>query len=214
MILTGNKLFAYVLAAVFPRFCVICGAEGSLLCRACQLSWEHAPPSAGEGHLAIFAYANPTVRQLICAWKYDYDLSAFEILMAETKELWPELKAEFQKLGVQAIAPLPLSPKRLRERGFNQARMLSEHLGRELDLPVLDLLARTHRSGHQAERSDAERLIAMQASPFILASGVSVPPRVLLVDDVWTTGATLRAAKQVLESTGNCQVFTFTLAKS
>lgn len=213
MILPGNSIIELCLAAIWPRFCVNCGSEGALLCKTCELTWEHTPPEAGDGHVAFFAYANPTVRKLICAWKYDYDLSAFNILTEQTKELLPEFIVEARRLSIQGIVPLPLSAKRFRERGFNQSGMIADWIGHELGVPVLDVLERSHRSGHQAERTDAERHDAMKNSPFLLTKKHSLPSTVLLVDDVWTTGATMNAAKKILEEDGKTRAFGLTLAK-
>ena len=213
MISLGNNFVATLLGAVFPRFCVTCGAEGRLLCRACSETWWHEPPAAVAGHAAFFAYANPVVRKLICAWKYDYDVSAFEHLKEQAQDLLPEFKQAMRKLGVQAIVPVPLSDRRLRERGFIQARIIADWLAHELNVPVLAVLERTHRLGHQAERSDEERRLAMADSPFLLKISDGLPSTVLLVDDVWTTGATMQAAITVLESAGKTKTFALTLAK-
>lgn len=202
-----------MLDALFPRFCVACGGEGGLLCKQCAVTWWHEPPEGEENHVAFFAYANPVVRQLICAWKYDYDMSAFRALQEQAKELLPEFKEEIKKLNVQAVVPLPLSPRRLRERGFNQSQMIAEWIASELKVPVVDALTRTHRRGHQAERTDEERRAAMSDSPFLLKNASGLPATILLVDDVWTTGATLTAAKKVLEYQGNTSVYMLTLAQ-
>lgn len=213
MILLGSSWQTHLLNTVFPRFCVACGSEGKLLCQSCAVTWWHDPPAGEEGHVAFFAYANPVVRKLICAWKYDYDQSAFEILKVQARELLPEFKDEIQKLGVQAVVTLPLSQHRLRERGFNQSLMIAEWLAHELGLPVLEALDRVHRRGHQAERTDEERKAAMADSPFLLTISDGLPGTVLLVDDVWTTGATMAAAKKVIEVSRKTKVFGFTLAQ-
>jgi ComF family protein len=206
-------MFHKVLAAVFPRFCVSCGQEGELLCWHCSVLWHHPAPEQASGHVAVYAYANPIARQLICAWKYEYDQSALRILKTEAKEFLPRLHERIQGWGIEAIVPLPLSPQRFRERGFNQSRQLADWLAAELDLPVLELLERIHRRGHQAERSDDERKLAMTDSPFLLKDGGRLPSTVLLVDDVWTTGATMLAAKKILETDEKTRVFSFTLAQ-
>jgi competence protein ComFC len=209
----GNSFVTTVLQAIWPRFCVACGVEGELLCKECSVTSWHEPPAAEADHIAFFAYANPTVRKLICAWKYDYDLSAFDALKNQARELLPEFKQGMQKLGVQGIVPLPLSARRLRERGFNQSRMIADWLAAELGVPVLEVLDRAHRRGHQAERTDEERQAAMTNSPFLLIKTKKLPEVVLLVDDVWTTGATMTAAKKVIESDQKTKVLGFTLAK-
>lgn len=210
---SGNSLLATIVDAVWPRFCVICKQEGSLLCRACEVAWWHEPPEPTAEHMALFAYANPVVNRLICAWKYEYDLSAFAILTEQSKEFLPSLRKRVREVALEAIVPLPLSGQRFRERGFNQSDMIARWLAQELDLPIASLLKRTHRKGHQAERTTEQRQAAMHNSPFVLNTDQKAPQKILLVDDVWTTGATLTAAKTVLEADQQTQVFCFTLAK-
>ncbi|HRH31842.1 MAG TPA: ComF family protein, partial [bacterium] len=74
-------------------------------------------------------------------------------------------------------------------------------------------LQRSHRQGHQADRSTEERKQAMLRNPFFLESGVALPKAILLVDDVFTTGATMSAARSLLMSDGKTKVFGFTLAQ-
>jgi competence protein ComFC len=213
MILPGNKLLNYALDAVFPRQCVTCATEGSLLCAICKDSWRHDPPEPGPDHLAFFAYANPVVRKLICAWKYEYDHSAFAILRTEAQVFMPEFIEGAKELGIQAVVPLPLSARRWRERGFNQSEMIAHWIAEELGVPVASLLQRSHRQGHQADRSTEERRQAMLRNPFFLESGVALPEAILLVDDVFTTGATMSAARSLLTGDGKTKVFGFTLAQ-
>ena len=212
--LLGNKfVLTQVLEALFPRYCVNCGQEGSLLCATCRLSWEHTPPDKIDHHLAVYAYANPTVRKLLTTWKYTYDQSAWEILKTEAEDFLPEIQRFITDNHIQALLPLPLSEHRLRERGFNQSEMIAKWLSEKFHLPVIDALTREHRRGHQADKEVDERKAAMQDSPFHLKTGLQIPERILLVDDVYTTGATLEAAKQSFNLSQESQVFTFTLAQ-
>ncbi len=213
MRLLGNKLFTLLMNAVYPRFCVGCNQEGETFCADCRTTWQAEPPLATDTHLALFAYANPVVRKLICAWKYHYDQSAWEVLQQASEEYLVSVRQLVHKQGITAIVPLPLSPRRQRERGFNQAKLLAEWLGRELQLPVIEPLARVHRQGHQAEKSTTARALAMEDSPFLLKAGATLPPAVLLVDDVWTTGSTLRAASRAFSHSQAVKIFYLTLAK-
>lgn len=206
--------------ALFPRFCVACSREGALLCQTCQASW--APRPIEENILAdrdvygiwsVLPYADPVARQLITAWKYRYDTSSWEILR---RKLAPSFSTFGLTLGlrhIEAIVPLPLSRKRRCERGFDQADEIAKWLSRLTGVPTRPLLVRRHRDGHQAERSVDERQKAMLASPFAVPLTPNIPRRVLLVDDVWTTGATMDAGARTLKLAGVEEVHGFSLAK-
>ena len=204
----------WFLEALFPRYCLSCQAEGKLLCAACRSAWWLDPPKPTDEHLSFYAYANPLARQLITTWKYGYDHSAWLILQEHARPLLEALRARVKAKDISAIVPLPLSPRRERERGFNQSELIAGWLSAELKLPVIKMLTRVHRLGHQADRSETERKIAMVDSPFRATAYCQLPtPAVLLVDDVWTTGSTMEAAKKTLNSFGIAQVLAFTLAK-
>lgn len=109
---------------------------------------------------------------------------------------------------VELVAPVPLSPLRQRERGFNQAGLLAHRLGRRLGLPVeYRLLERIRETPAQAGLVMAERRRNV-AGAFRLRFGASPPARpILLVDDVYTTGATLHECARILKKAGTPAVF-------
>lgn len=203
--------------AVFPRFCVGCGAEGSILCTNCGQVW--VPDGATTGEPWFFAhYADPIARGLLTNWKYHFDETAWEVL---SRRLHPALSTFSLRLamaGITAIVPVPLSRERRAERGFDQAERIAHWLSRATRVPVRHLLVRRHVSGHQAERTTEERHTAMALSPFVAApllskGGQGVVGSVLLVDDVWTTGATMHAAIRTLNAAGVHAVTCCTLLK-
>jgi ComF family protein len=111
-------------------------------------------------------------------------------------------------LGVDALVPVPLHPRRLRERGFNQATEIARTLGRALERPVL--LAGIRRRGAQvaqAGRGAAERLENV-ASAFLVERDLA-GTRLAIVDDVVTTGATVNALAAALRGAGaaRCEVW-------
>jgi competence protein ComFC len=112
---------------------------------------------------------------------------------------------------VDAVSWVPLSRRRLAERGFDQARLLAEIVGRCLAVPATGFLRRTSDAGPQARRGREERLAAMLGRFRVRGSP---PPRVLLVDDVLTTGATAAACAEALVAAGSARVDLLTAARA
>jgi len=233
--LGGIKTIARFCAdALFPRFCVRCKKEGSLLCDKCFVEWtpalvEHVcrvclVPSAfgatckrctstGTPDLVQhqFQYADPVVRELIQSWKYHFDQTGWEHLRKHLSLGLPVLKRTIELYDVEAITPLPLYYQRRCERGFDQSELLARYLSKECRIEFAEFLKRTRGTGKQADRSTDARKKEMMLNPFVSSS--TVPKSVLLVDDVWTTGATASAATAALKKRGVETVFVYTLAK-
>lgn len=119
--------------------------------------------------------------------------------------------------GVEAVVAVPLHPSRRRARGFDQGALIASTVGGALGVPVrADLVRRVRRTRAQASLGRAERARNVEGAfgpaPTRRAVPGSVPGRVLLVDDVVTTGATLEAAARALIGAGVGCVFGLTLA--
>lgn len=112
-----------------------------------------------------------------------------------------------------AVTWVPLARRRRAERGFDQARVLARALARELDLPAVALVRRTTATTPQSRRTREERLRAMHGA-FAPASGRPAPARILLVDDVLTTGATVSACAAVLCEAGAREIHVLTACRS
>jgi ComF family protein len=109
------------------------------------------------------------------------------------------------------LIPVPLHPARLAERGYNQSEQLCNHLTQELHIPhVPHALQRQRNTPHQVGLHAAERLENV-ADAFTLAAAAVAGKRVLLIDDVCTTGATLSACAQVIFNGGAASVTALTL---
>jgi len=112
------------------------------------------------------------------------------------------------------LAPVPLHPRRLRRRGFNQSAILARRLGQTLGWPVaLRLLMRIHDTPSQTALSAAARA-ANVTGVFTVPLPAAVRDRtILLIDDVWTSGATARAAAVALRGAGARAVDVLTFAR-
>ncbi len=111
-----------------------------------------------------------------------------------------------------AVAFVPLSRARLAERGYDQARALADVVARRLVLPLRPMLARPGTTPPQARRTARERRLAMRG--MFVADGRAPPSRVLLVDDVLTTGATAGACASALLEAGVREVGLLTAARA
>jgi len=114
------------------------------------------------------------------------------------------------------IIPVPLHSERERERGFNQADVLARALSRVSKLPVdeYSLLRRTHTTRHRAGMDEHARRESVAGVFAVRHTDKIKEARVLLVDDVFTTGATVSACAAALKDAGAAQVFVLTLARS
>jgi ComF family protein len=114
---------------------------------------------------------------------------------------------------LDAIVPVPLHPTRLEWRGYNQAAILADGVGAGLGVPVMPILERTRETRAQVKLGRDERQQNMERA-FALSDDWSLEPgsRVLLIDDVRTTSATLNDASRELMRTGTAAIFALTFA--
>ncbi len=109
------------------------------------------------------------------------------------------------------LVPVPLHPLRYRERGFNQARLIAERLATRIDRPVVDALARVRTTPPQVGLGRADRVTNVSGA-FAHRISLETSATVGLIDDVATSGATLRAAASALITGGTGRVIGVTFA--
>jgi ComF family protein len=164
---------------------------------------EKAPPDIpdADGFVA-FAAHDGAVRSALVALKYDHVLGVADPL---TAQLAPRIQWTFD-----AIIPVPLHFQRLKERGYNQANILAQALSKRTMHPVIDdTLIRSRATQSQVELSASERRTNVVGAFEVVGK---VVPRVLLIDDVCTTGSTLSAASLALKAAGVQTVYAATVS--
>jgi ComF family protein len=203
-------------------FCELCLASVDRAlpprCPRCGVSFE----AGGADHLCGSCLADPPpFASLWAPYAYGGALAAAIARFKYGPAPW--LAAPLGRLlagalppaqGVDLVVPVPLHPRRLRERGYNQAALLAAPLPRALGAPLdASILRRLVDTPHQAGRHGAERRAAL-AGAFRARSFRLAGARVLLVDDVATTGATVRAASSALLDGGARRVDVLCLART
>lgn len=207
-----NRLLTGALRLAFPRkaMCMGCGdmtgCREEWICPACrqrltELYLGAAPPLPGlDGMAFACAYVRPATR-LIQRMKYGELYGLAEFMAGEMASAF----AGLQPTGAEAIVYVPMYPARERARGYNHARKLAEALSLRLNLPVLDALERVRDTPQQARLNDQARRENVRGA-FSLKAPVE-GRRLILVDDVCTTGATAQGCAGVLRAGGAKAVY-------
>ena len=144
---------------------------------------------------AVFVYGFPLDR-LVPRFKFHRDLAAGR-LMADLMA-----GALMSAPRPDALVPVPLHARRIRQRGYDQALELAKPLARALSLPLLDDVLHRHKTTTAQSRLDADARQRNLRDAFAVAPGAKLPAHVVLLDDVMTTGATLHAAARALRKAG------------
>lgn len=209
-----DRLIAFILDCLFPRACVNCERKGSLFCDTCKQALGNVPPWTPQ-HVAFTWYARRSVNRLIDAWKFQGDLSAEVVFQDRISALKEDLLKHWPWLGAgeAVLVPAPLTRRRYAERGFNQAERLANILGKIFDLPVEKVFMRTGPNVHLANLSGhLNRARALDTQR--ITTTFTPTTRVIIVDDVLTTGATLTKLADTLKAQGVADIYTLTLAQS
>jgi ComF family protein len=117
-------------------------------------------------------------------------------------------------LDAVALVPAPLHPARLRRRGFNQAERLARAIERRAGVPVADCLARAGPRATQMGRGRAARLTGIAGAIALRREARAPPGRIIIVDDVITTGATLAACADALDQDGASEIAAIAYART
>lgn len=205
---------------IAPHLCISCGAEGSVLCRACIDNYfQPAVPRCAGCFKLQQDYKTCIVCRKWLPLKFVFTATSYDELGEQVvasckfdcKRQATEPMADMMKQVVVwsdgfVICPVPTAPSRVRERGFDHTKLISERLSRTLEIPVHQLLRRSSNK-RQLGASREQRIKQMTKEFQILHEVIGkLPDKILLVDDVMTTGATLAAAARLLKQAGASEV--------
>ena len=213
-----------ILDMIFPKYCVSCGGSGSDLCIKCLIDSPTAERECAEWIFPLYDYRHPSIKKSVHLLKYQGRKGLARVF---AEAMYGRMLEELSDLSVvenfkdTVLIPIPLSPARRRERGFNQAELICKELARidgELNFKLENkVLIKPKETTHQAHvHNRNERLKNIIGSFTIKNTAENIKKiknrNIILVDDVITTGATLTEAKKILKHFGARKVIAFTIA--
>jgi len=237
----GRVIIQNIKDYLFPVFCLECDLEGEWWCEkcirknkvvgvyycpVCHINNDNGHPcdnckatTSLDGVVAFFDYDDQkVVGQLIRQYKYNF---AFDIAVVWENIIELYLIEIIEKLDLKgesvAIIPIPLHIVRERGRGFNQADLVAKKIYKKLTISRLvtfdsSSLQRKKYTKQQAKLNRADRLVNLRDA-FVWNNKIIPAKNIILVDDVYTSGATMQECARVLKSNGAKKVYGFTLAR-
>jgi competence protein ComFC len=215
-----------VLEIIAPFNCVRCGSEGSLVCAQCKNKIVHPKRSTcvfcnaltADFKLCARCKRSTRIKGVIISSHYEGEVKTlirllkYERAQRAAKYLAELLAPYVNARGFDAITWVPISSRRFRQRGYNQSKLIARYLAWHTKLPYFETLG---RMGHQRQVGTARsiRLIQLRGSMYPIKPKRFSGLRVLIVDDVVTTGATMSECADVLYGHGAKEVWGAAIAK-
>lgn len=180
--------------------CQMCLKKIEECCGDCDY-WKKLYQTANYHH-ALFDY-NDSMKHYMKVFKFEGNIKLSEVFNQEISQF-------FSSCSYDLVVPIPLSKKRLKIRGFNQV----EEILKASEISYTDLLMKKKHTKSQSKSSRQERLISYHAFQVKKGKYPDIKgKKLVLVDDIYTTGSTIYQARQVLLTAGAKEVITLTLAR-
>ena len=209
-----------ILDIIFPAKCLSCGLSGAELCLRCLSDSGSAERESAEWIFPLYDYRHPPIKKALWLFKYNGKKRLAHIFAEVVHEkILEELSdlSTMENFRDPILIPIPLSAKRYRERGYNQAELICREVIKLDTEKILKLgnnvLIKPKETEHQARiENRSERLKNIIGSFAIQNEELIKKRNIILIDDITTTGATLAEAKKVLRRAGARKVIAFTVA--
>lgn len=230
-----NKIYTFFLDLFFPVKCLQCGHYGEIICLECAKdiskiktttcpecgriseAGQYCKPCrnkrkdlALKGIIVAAHYDKGPVKEMIHHLKY----SGFVSLSEHLGELiCQQLTTQFEKIDF-VVVPVPLHISRKNSRGFNQSELIARYVSKKLDLSGGDALVRQRETKSQVELPRSQRLTNLEDAFSCHDPELILDRKVLLIDDVATTGATLNECAKALKNAGAKEIWGAVVAKN
>lgn len=218
-----NTISNTILNIIFPVRCLSCTKSGSEFCLNCITDMPYAERETVKWIFPIYDYRHPPIKKALWLLKYK-GKKKFANIFAEI--LYDKIIEELSDLIIMEnfsspiLIPIPLSKKRYKERGYNQAELICRELIRinnirdGVDIKLENnILIKIKETAYQARIENRKERLKNIISSFAIRNETLIKNRnIILIDDITTTGATLSEAKKVLKNSGARKIIAFTVA--
>ncbi len=211
------NLLASIKDVLFPIECLNCGKDGQWLCQKClnileprsKIITDNAHLKYLNGVFFLFEYDNPLISKMIKTMKYGLVTDIADIF---GDMLCRSIKKKELDVNKYELVPVPLSAFKKRWRGFNQSELLAKHIASLNKKPLSKGLLRIKDNTPQAKVGRQRRINNIK-NCFRWDSLFLLKKRIILIDDVITTGATLNECAKTLKEAGAKEVKAMVVAK-
>ncbi len=216
-----KTFFENVLKLIFPEDCICCGSffcpdENYGICNKCfdkfvvfdeEICKKNFEDNNG---FSMFLYTQE-IKEIIHKFKYD-DYGSYARLMGKKMG---EFFVERNLVSVDYIIPVPIHRKRRAERGFNQSEIMAKEISKFSKIPILNrTLIRIKNTEPQFGLNKEKRIKNIENAFSVAKPEKIVGKDIILIDDIYTTGTTLKECKRVLENAGANNIYYFTLSST
>lgn len=204
----------FILDILFPKFCICCLREGNYLCEDCFSMIDIAE----AGYITVdnlnklycsTSYDNFIVKRLISQFKYGFvkELSKplADLILINLRDI---------DLTDFILIPVPLYINKLKQRGFNQTEEIAKHISNSLNISVLtNVLFKTKQTTAQVELKKEQREQNLEKAFSIEKPELIKDKSILLIDDVFTTGSTMKECSRILKQANPKEIYGAVIAK-
>jgi competence protein ComFC len=210
-------VLSWILDIVFPRSCVVCNTQGTLLCTSCVRTLPSAHHNPLSYCSSLYSYKSPSVKKIILYLKRHRANDIAKEIASPLSDVCKDIISEYTTLHQtqkSVLIPIPVSRTRLLERGFNQSLLLGNAIKETIphDVQLDEALVRvSHTKKQSTVQSKSERIMNMKYA-FSAKKPLAKNILYIIIDDVTSTGATLQEAKRALQKAGARHVVAVTVA--
>ena len=216
-----KKIGEFISEVFFPKFCLGCQKEGEYLCQDCKelleilrIHKKYKTKYLSDLYFPL-VYKKPLTKKLILSFKYKPFLKDLSLTLSFLILDHLKLIEEEKNFSDFILIPIPLEKKKLKWRGFNQSEEIGKKLAENLEIPIFsNVLFKIKETRPQVELSEKERRENIKGCFLVKNKDLIKNKKILLLDDIFTTGSTMEEAAKTLKEAGAKEIVGMVLARA